>query len=225
MTSRPTATSPLLTVRDLSVAAGGQTLLAQINFELRAAELVALTGPSGLGKTTLLRALCGLDEPTSGMVELENQTPAQWGHPAFRRRVLLVDQRPILFDATLEANLRRPFEFRSAQTQFSRERAVELLERVGLNAERLTQNARSLSVGQQQRASLVRALLLEPSVFLFDEPTSALDGEAVAEVEALIREDLSARGAAGLVVTHSAQQAREWCDRQLDVAQWKIGAD
>ncbi len=212
---------PIFTVRQLGVAAGGVPLLQNVNFDLRATELVALTGPSGAGKTTLLRALCGLDDPTSGEVKLEDQTPQQWGYTEFRRRVLLVDQRPVLFDASLEANLRRPFSYQSARGEFPLERAVWLLERVGLDAARLPQNARSLSIGQQQRASLVRALLLEPQVFLLDEPTSALDGEAVAEVEVLIREDLATRGAAGLVVTHSRAQAQTWCDRELDVAVWR----
>ena len=157
--------APLFVARNVGVAAGGQALLCGVNLELKAGELVALTGPSGCGKTTLLRALCGLDDATDGEVKLETQTPAQWGYPEFRRRVLLVDQRPILFDATLETNLRRPFAYRSAGREFPLERAVALLKRVGLDASRLSQNARSLSIGQQQRASLVRALLLEPSVF------------------------------------------------------------
>ena len=217
------SSAPLFAARNLGVAAGGQPLLCGVNLELKPGELVALTGPSGCGKTTLLRALCALDDPTSGEVKLENQTPAQWGYPEFRRRVLLVDQRPILFDATLEANLRRPFGYRSTRQTFPFQRALTLLERVGLDAARLNQNARSLSVGQQQRASLVRALLLEPRVFLMDEPTSALDGEAVAEVESLIREELRNRGAAGLVVTHSRAQARGWCDREVDVRGWSSG--
>lgn len=220
MTSR-FATPSLLTVCNLGVAAGGRPLLSGITFDLSAGELVALTGPSGCGKSTLLRALCALDDPTEGEVTLENQTPQQWGYPAFRRRVMLVDQRPILFDAPLEANLRRPFLYRSATEAFPLERAVTLLERVGLEAARLSQNARSLSIGQQQRASLVRALLLEPQVFLLDEPTSALDGEAVGEVEALIREELTRRGAAALVVTHSTRQAQTWCDRAVDVADFR----
>lgn len=211
------ATSPLLTLHDLSVAAGGHPLLSQINLELHAGELVALTGPSGCGKTTLLRAICGLDDPTSGEVRLQNQTPAQWGYPDFRRRVTLVDQRPLLFDATLEANLRRPFGYRSARAAFPEARARELLERLNIDAHRWTQNARSLSVGQQQRVSLIRALLLAPDVLLLDEPTSALDGGAVTDAEILIREYLTQRGAAGLVVTHSPQQAQKWCDREIDV--------
>ena len=228
MTSRlaPVSTAatrtPLLAARGLGVMAGGQALLSNVELDLNAAELVALVGPSGCGKTTLLRAICALDDATAGEVLLQSRAPREWGYPEFRRRVLLVDQRPILFDDSLEANLRRPFAYRSAPAAFPRERALALLERVGLGTARLTQNARSLSIGQQQRASLVRALLLEPLIFLLDEPTSALDGEAVAEVEAVIREDLSARGAAALVITHSRAQAQNWCDREIDVTQWRV---
>ena len=214
---------PLLALRNLSVAAGGQRLLEGVSFELQAGELVALVGPSGCGKTTLLRALCALDDATAGEVKLRGRAAREWGWAEFRRRVLLVDQRPVLFDDSLEANLRRPFGYRSARAAFSRERAAALLERVGVGAQRLSQNARSLSIGQQQRASLVRALLLEPDVFLLDEPTSALDGQAIVEVEALIGEELRARGAAALVVTHSRAQAQNWCDREIDVAHWVNG--
>lgn len=213
----PSVSPPLLTLHDLSVAAGGQTLLSHINIELRAGELVALSGPSGCGKTTLLRAICALDDSVSGEVKLKNQTPAQWGFPDFRRRVLLVDQRPLLFDATVEANLRRPFSYRSAREAFPHTRALELLQRLGIDSRRITQNARLLSVGEQQRVCLIRALLLDPDVLLLDEPTSALDGHAVADVETLIREYLAERGAAAFVVTHSPQQARDWCDREVNV--------
>lgn len=219
---------PLLRLEGLAVQAGGVPLLRGIDLSLFPGELVALTGPSGCGKTTLLRAICGLNNPLEGRVLLQGKTAENWGWPAFRRQVLLVEQRPLVLEATVEENLKRPFGYRSAvaagQT-FSREAAKRLLERVGLGGgERLSQKARSLSVGQQQRLCLVRALLLEPLVLLLDEPTSALDTDAATVVELLIREYATERGMAALLVTHDTRQADTWCDRRFPVCAHAVAA-
>lgn len=214
----------LLTLQGLAVAANGVPLLSRIELALAEGERVAVHGPSGCGKTTLLRAICGLDDPTQGTVRLRGQTPAAIGWPAFRRKVTLVQQRPVLVAGSVAANLRRPFTYRSATFPFPAARARELLDRLGVGAERMDQSAESLSVGQQQRVSLVRALLVAPAVLLLDEPTSALDADAVGAVEGLVREEAEREGRAALIVTHSAEQARRWCDRTLDLAPHRAGA-
>jgi putative ABC transport system ATP-binding protein len=214
--------APRLRLQQLAVAAGDIRLLENIDFELHAGELVALTGPSGCGKTTLLRAICGLEDPAAGQVLLRGRLAEAIGWPQFRRSVVLVEQRPVLFDTSVEANLRRPFTYRACGSPFPAERAQALLHRLGIGAHRLRQNARSLSVGQQQRLCLIRALLLDPLVLLLDEPTSALDRDAVADVEDLIREQAEQRGLAALIVTHDRAQADGWCHRRFDLSAHRV---
>jgi putative ABC transport system ATP-binding protein len=215
----------LLTGEGLTLVAGGVQLREGISFTLQKGERVAVAGPSGSGKTTLLRAVCGLDDPGAGTVRLLGKTPEEWSWPAFRRRVLLMEQRPTLLEESVEASLRRPFSYRVAAGQaFPRERAQALLERLGVGQSRMTQNARALSVGQQQRVCLIRALLLQPDVLLLDEPTSALDPQSVQLVEALLDEEAQARGLAALVVTHDPRQANEWCHRRLELGDFPVGS-
>jgi ABC-type iron transport system FetAB ATPase subunit len=212
----------LFEASDITVAAGGRVLASGVSLTLAPGDLVALTGPSGSGKTTLLRALSALDDPAAGSVRLEGRTPAEWGYPAYRRRVVHVAQQPALAaDATVEDALHLPFTFASAGgdgAAYDSLAAADLLERLGVGAERLGQRARSLSVGQQQRVCLARALLLRPLVLLLDEPTSALDWDSVAAVEELITEEARTRGLAALIVTHDPAQAARWCPRALDLA-------
>src|SRR5204863_563046 len=118
-------------------------------------------------------------------------------------------------------NLRRPFSYRSASGAFPQERAREFWERVGMGTVGWEQNARTLSVGQQQRLCLIRALLLESPVLLLDEPTSALEPESVGSVEALLVTEGGRRGLACLIVTHSPEQARRLCGRTLDLAEYR----
>lgn len=215
----------MLQVNGLSVSAGGKVLLKGIHLSLRKGELVALCGPSGCGKTTLLRALAGLVDPAEGEVLLADAHPAQMGWPLFRRRVVLVDQRPVLLPGTVEENLALPFTYGVSQgAPFPEADALALLEAFGVSRQRFSQEARSLSQGQQQRVCLARALLLKPDVLLLDEPTSALDPEAVSSVEGTLASETRRRGLSALIVTHDREQAGRLCDRSLDLSEYGAAA-
>ena len=207
----------MLHLTDIAVEAGGKALLAGLGIDLAPGDLLALRGPSGCGKTTLLRAINGLSDALAGTVRLDGEAPADIGWPVFRRRVILVEQRAVLLEGSVRTNLERPFGYHSAGDGFPHERSLELLQRLGLTGDHLNQEARSLSEGEQQRVSLVRALLLDPSVLLLDEPTSALDESTVTRVEALIRDEAERRGLSALIVTHDRIQAERWCHRTIDL--------
>jgi len=215
--------SPLIAVQGCAVASGGVRLLEGVDVTAHAGELVGLTGPSGCGKSTLLRAIAGLIDPAGGEVRFQGQAPEEMGWPEYRSRVLLVAQRPVLLDKTVEENLARPFTYRRAAVIFPRERAESLLERLGLGNGRMGQPARSLSVGQQQRVCLVRALLLRPDVLLLDEPTSALDEEAADAVETLVSEEAATGRLSALIVSHDRAQVTRWCARTVDLAPCQRG--
>jgi ABC-type iron transport system FetAB ATPase subunit len=215
----------MLELQNLTVGTNGVLLLERLNLKLNAGELVALNGPSGCGKTTLLRTISGLIDPLNGRVLFQGRTPDDIGWPNFRRQVTMVDQRPVLFDDTVLHNLEKPFGYRTSGTKtFDRELAEELLDRLRVGSHRLTQDARSLSLGQQQRVSIIRLLLASPKVFLLDEPTSALDPSAVSVVENTVVEETRRDGRAALIVTHDKTQANRLCDRVIDLAPHIVGA-
>ena len=192
----------LLEVREVSVAAGGSVLLRDVAFSLPAGGAAALGGPSGCGKTTLLRAVAALDDLASGEVLLRGKRPEEYDWPAWRRRVVLVHQRPVVLRGTVRDNLARPFSYAAAGgVPFPEDRAAELLDRLEVGSDRMDQDARSLSVGQQQRVCVARALLVEPDVLLLDEPSSALDESSLTLLEREIAAFRS-RGGAVAVVSH-----------------------
>ena len=207
---------PVLSLRDIAIAAGGKRLIAGLNLDLHSRELLSVCGPSGCGKSTLLRAIAGLI-PAFGVVLLAGAEPQAIGWPVFRRRVVLVSQRPVLFDEKVRENLMRPFTYRHAPTQFPETAALALLERLGIESERWEQNALSLSIGQQQRVCLVRALLLRPDVLLLDEPSSALDEQSAAALEDTISRWVREEGGSAIVVSHDRSQVARWCDREADL--------
>jgi len=209
----------LLKLDRLAVACRGVRLLEGIDLHLQGGELTGLTGPSGCGKTTLLRAIAGLIDPLEGQVLYRGGPGRTEGWPVYRRQVVLVEQQPVVFDSTVKENLARPFRYRSAHGKpFPDGPACQLLDRLGVGADRMGQNARSLSVGQQQRVCLVRAILVEPEVLLLDEPTSALDEDVASEVETLLLEIVRREDRSALIVTHDRRQVERWCDRCLDLA-------
>ena len=166
-----------------------------------------LAGPSGSGKSTVLRLLDRLADPESGVVRYQGQDVRDRDPLALRREVGLVPQLPALLAGTVEENIRFAAELGDREPDVPR-----LLELAGLDASFAERDGARLSVGEQQRAMLARALALEPRVLLLDEPTSALDARARAAVEATLR-DLRRRLDISLVlVTHDLGQARRMSD-------------
>lgn len=200
----------VLWTKHLGRRAGETWIVQDVSLDVYRGELFGLVGPSGSGKSSLLRLLNRLDEPTSGTVFLEDQDYRQIPPQELRRRIGMVTQRPFLFPGDIASNLR----FGPAQRgeTLSDADIASLLERVGLPGF-AARNVANLSGGEQQRISLARALANRPEILLLDEPTSALDEEAKIGIEELVSNLVSADGYTFILVTHDRGQARRLCDR------------
>jgi putative ABC transport system ATP-binding protein len=200
----------VLRAENLARVVGNKTILSGVSFDVGAGELLGIVGPSGSGKSSLLRLLNRLDEPTSGTVFLDGQDYRQILPRELRRRVGMVTQRPFLFPGDVASNLR----FGPAQRGESLSDAdiTSLLDHVGLHGFANSDTA-VLSGGEQQRVSLARTLANQPEVLLLDEPTSALDEDSKRGVEQLIAGLAREHRLACVMVTHDRDQARRICQR------------
>lgn len=184
-------------LRDIILTVAGQRLLSFEELEVEAGQIVTLLGPSGSGKSSLLKALAGVTAPE---VILSGQTPFD-GLPAHQRGVGYVDQRPVLFPHLNVVN-NVAFGLRGPKSE-----AVEALERAGLSAFAKADPA-SLSGGQAARVALMRTLLSRPQVLLMDEPFSALDPELRTDMRAFVFAEVRARSLPTLLVTHDGEDAK-----------------
>jgi len=210
--SSSSTSDALLRAHQLGRVVNGKILVQDVNFTLRSGEVLAVVGPSGSGKSSLLRLLNRLDEPTSGTVFLDGADYRQLVPRDLRRRVGMVTQRPSLFKGTIAENLQ--FGPKQRGETLSSESMDDLLSQVGLKgyAPRTVAN---LSGGEAQRVSLARTLANSPSVLLLDEPTSALDDVSKAEVEALFQVVVRERHLSCVLVTHDSAQAARIAQQAL----------
>jgi len=203
---------PILRTEHLSRVVKDKVLVEDATFEVRTGEVLAIVGPSGSGKSSLLRLLNRLDEPSSGTVYVEGIDYRQIAPRELRRKLGMVNQRPYLFPGTVEQNLRfGPLQRGESLSQDSIE---QLLVRVGLKGY-AGRNVANLSGGEAQRVSVARTLANSPLVLLLDEPTSALDETSKLEVESTIQRIVREQGLTCILVTHDTAQAARLAERVL----------
>jgi putative spermidine/putrescine transport system ATP-binding protein len=207
-------------LKGLTRVYGAVRALDGLDLALAPGELVALLGPSGCGKTTALRILAGLDQPTSGVVEVDGHDVT--GVPANKRDMGMVFQAYSLFPhMTVRENVAFGLKLRGRDTSARHKRADDMLELVGL-ADHGSRFAHQLSGGQQQRVALARALAIEPSVLLLDEPLSALDAKVRVQLRDEIRRVQLDVGTTTLFVTHDQEEALAIADRVGVMNQGKL---
>ncbi|MCB0877100.1 MAG: ATP-binding cassette domain-containing protein [Solirubrobacterales bacterium] len=196
----------LFELERVSLRRGGKPVLTDLSVRLPDG-LNAIVGPSGSGKSTLLRLLDRLSDPDSGTVRYRGTDARELDPLRLRREVALVPQLPALLDGTVAGNLRFAAEIGGREPD-----VAHLLEVGGLDASFATRDVARLSVGEQQRVMIARALASEPRVLLLDEPTSALDERARDSIEATILDLHHRIGASIVVVTHDIAQASRLAD-------------
>jgi len=215
---------PLINVIGLKKSYGSNSVLKNIEFKVYPKEKVVLIGPSGGGKSTLLRCLNRLEE-CEGEIEFEGKNIVSVSSKelqVLRRKMGMVFQQFNLFPnmTVLENITFAPVKLKVSEPKEAERYAHELLRQVGLD-DKADAYPQSLSGGQQQRVAIARALAMKPEVMLFDEPTSALDPEMVGDVLDVMRR-LAKSGMTMIIVTHEMSFARDVADKVLFMDQGRI---
>jgi putative ABC transport system ATP-binding protein len=208
----------LFEIEKVSYSRAGKLVLRDLDARLPVGAS-SVVGPSGSGKSTLLRLLNRLADPDSGKVVYEGKDVCEYDPLPLRREVSLVPQLPALIDGTVHDNV--AYGPRLAGHSFDARSCLEL---AGLDPDFESRDAAKLSVGEQQRVMLARALALDPRVLLLDEPTSALDQAARDAVETTLRGLRMRTAISTVVVTHDMDQARRLADYVVRIESGRVTA-
>jgi UDP-glucose/iron transport system ATP-binding protein len=208
----------LFELRDVSLSRGDRRVLDAVGADIHVGA-TAIVGPSGSGKSTLLRLLNRLADPDAGTISYRGRPLDEYDPLALRREVSLVPQLPALLAGTVASNLAYAAELAGKELDTER-----CLLHAGLDPEFAERDVGKLSVGEQQRAMLARALAQGPGVLLLDEPTSALDREARDAIEATLAQLRGELEISLIVVSHDPEQARRLAERALRLQTGRVVA-
>jgi putative ABC transport system ATP-binding protein len=208
----------LFELRDVSLTRGDRQVLDSVSAEIHSGA-TAIVGPSGSGKSTLLRLLNRLADPDAGSIAYRDRPLQDYDPLVLRREVSLVPQLPSLLEGTVESNLAYAADL--AGKELDAERCLGL---AGLDAGFAARDVSKLSVGEQQRTMLARALAQEPDVLLLDEPTSALDHDARDAIEATLARLRRELDISLILVSHDPEQARRLAGRALRLKDGRVAA-
>jgi len=200
---------PIVEFRSVRYDAGGLRILDDLSFEVRRGEVLVLLGESGCGKTTSLRLINRLIEPTSGAVVVEGKTTADWNAIELRRHIGYVLQDAGLFPhMTVGQNVGLTLKLRDENASSAKKRVAEMLELVKLDATKFADRfPHELSGGQRQRIGLARALASDPDLLLLDEPFGALDALTRTALQKEFARLVSELGKTAVFVTHDLHEA------------------
>jgi len=220
---------PIVRIRDLVFRRGQKTILDGVNLDIPRGQMVALMGPSGAGKTTMLRLISGQIKPDEGTVEVNGQLISDMSDRElhdFRRNIGVLLQDGALFtDLTVFENIATPVrEHTQLPEPLVRRLVMSKLSAVGLGGieDRMPHE---LSGGMARRVAFARAVVLDPNLMLYDEPLTGLDPIAVSTIRTLMRETNDALGLSSIVITHNVNQMQKMVDYCYIIASAKIAGE
>lgn len=199
----------------VSGSVGSHYLLKDISFDVFQGDRLAIIGPSGAGKTSLLRVLNRLSEPTSGSIYLENQDYRQIPVIQLRQQITLVSQESKLLGMTVQEALEYPLVLRGLPRSQIKQRLLHWIEQLNIPTEWLERTEMQLSVGQRQVVAIARALVIQPKILLLDEPTSALDAGRASYLLQVLTQLATNSHTTILMVNHQLELAQQFCTRVL----------
>ena len=202
----------LYRIEDLSKSFGNKKVLQNINLRIFTGEIFAFIGPSGVGKTTLLRLLNLLEMPTTGKLIFKGNDTAILQKNNVMRRMSMLFQRPAIFNTSVFNNVAYGLVIRRVDKKIMEKKVIDALTLVGL-AGCEKQKANTLSGGEAQRMAFARAIVFKPDVLLLDEPTTNLDPGNVAKIEEIIRKIRSELSTTIIMASHNIYQVRRLADR------------
>jgi len=201
----------LISVQNIVKRFGAQTVLSGLNLDISSGEAVAIVGPSGTGKSVLLKLITGLMEATSGKIEVLGQAPG----PDANEKIGVLFQFAALFDSmTVYENVAFPL----VQRNFSQSEIQGKVEERLREVEMLEHHASlpgEISIGMRKRVGIARALVSEPELILFDEPNTGLDPEMGQEIYEIINRTRESRGFTALVISHEIPEVFQVCERVI----------
>ena len=202
-----------LKIENLNLEIGTVKILKDISFTVQKKEIIALLGPSGSGKSSLLKSINMLNTPSCGQIKYHNNDIQEISPMALRKKIGYVLQKPTLFGNDVMENLKYPCELH--QKVFDINLVEFYLKKVNLKPDILEKKPNELSGGEQQRISLVRTLLLEPEIILLDEVTSALDEDNTLLIEELIKYENENNELTVIFISHNNEQAKRLAQKVI----------
>ena len=203
----------ILKIENLNLEIGTVKILKDISFTVQKKEIIALLGPSGSGKSSLLKSINMLNTPSCGQIKYHNNDIQEISPMALRKKIGYVLQKPTLFGNDVMENLKYPCELH--QKVFDINLVEFYLKKANLKPDILEKKPNELSGGEQQRISLVRTLLLEPEIILLDEVTSALDEDNTLLIEELIKYENENNELTVIFISHNNEQAKRLAQKVI----------
>ncbi|MEB3308967.1 MAG: ATP-binding cassette domain-containing protein [Snowella sp.] len=208
----------------LTDAQGFETILEDISFSVNRGDRLGIMGPSGAGKTSLLRLLNRLSEPTQGVIHFEDKPFSQIPVLSLRRQIVLVPQEPKLLGMTVKDSLIYPLQLQQLKTGEIESRREYYCQLLKIPDEWLERNELQLSLGQRQLVTITRGLMMQPKVLLLDEPTSALDADKSDHLMSVLIDLSQTQDLTILMVNHQQRIIDQFASQVLSLLEGKLAS-